>query len=580
MAVKREFLGWDRPGLVSAVDYLVERFGQAGQLDLRSVVIVVPGGRAGRRLLELLVDRAGESGRALFPPNILTQGELPERLYLPKLRFAENLEQHLAWVEAIRASDPAGVQAVFPTLPEANDLMAWLALGQMLSRIHRELSADALDFDAVADCGARLPDFRETARWRALAEIQKAYLRRLDALDLWDLQTARLVAIRQGECRTQNEIVLLAAADMNRAEQRMLDQVQDRVTSLVIAPEGLRERFDSYGCLRPEAWRDVPVELAPGQIEVVGGPADQAAAAVRALASWDGRFSGEEITIGVPDAEIVPYLEQYLRQAEVPARYGAGVPARASAPLRLLEAVAAYLEGRRFSAWAALVRHPAVERWLLKQKVPERWLCQLDDYYERHLPYNLEEARSPVGNALRDVPGSGTGASMAIHGTPRRAFPTDDSPGIMQSHLGLKRAYRAIEELLRSFSGRRPLGEWGDAIVGLLTALFGAAPLDPTAEPDRTILSACESIHGALDVRRRMPRSLAACFEQITTAMGHLQGQHDRAARRLAGEIHVRLGNADIEEIFQDGLHEYLTECIADMHELGIRIQRAYLVSA
>jgi uncharacterized alpha-E superfamily protein len=80
-----------------------------------------------------------------------------------------------------------------------------------------------------------------------------------------------------------------------------------------------------------------------------------------------------------------------------------------------------------------------------------------------------------------------------------------------------------------------------------------------------------------LILERRMPRSLAACFDQVTQAMERLQGQHDRAARRLAGEIFVRLTNADIEEIFQDGLHEYLTDCIADLHELGVRIQRAYL---
>jgi uncharacterized alpha-E superfamily protein len=83
-----------------------------------------------------------------------------------------------------------------------------------------------------------------------------------------------------------------------------------------------------------------------------------------------------------------------------------------------------------------------------------------------------------------------------------------------------------------------------------------------------------------LILERRMPRSLAGCFEQITQAMERLQGQHDRAARRLAGEIFVRLTHADIEEIFQDGLHEYLTQCIADMHELGVRIQKAYLGTA
>ena len=82
-----------------------------------------------------------------------------------------------------------------------------------------------------------------------------------------------------------------------------------------------------------------------------------------------------------------------------------------------------------------------------------------------------------------------------------------------------------------------------------------------------------------LILERRMPRSLAACFDQVTQAMERIEG-HDRAAKRLASELHARLTHADIEEIFQDGLHEFLTECIADMHELGGRIQKAYLGTA
>jgi len=39
----------------------------------------------------------------------------------------------------------------------------------------------------------------------------------------------------------------------------------------------------------------------------------------------------------------------------------------------------------------------------------------------------------------------------------------------------------------------------------------------------------------------------------------------------------VRLTHADIEEIFQGGLHEYLEECLDDIGELGNRIQKAYL---
>ena len=81
-----------------------------------------------------------------------------------------------------------------------------------------------------------------------------------------------------------------------------------------------------------------------------------------------------------------------------------------------------------------------------------------------------------------------------------------------------------------------------------------------------------------LILEQRMPRSLAACFDQITQAMDRIQGQ-DRAAKRLASELHARLSYADIEEVFQGGLHEYLTAVLADIDELGNRVQRAYLGS-
>jgi uncharacterized alpha-E superfamily protein len=74
-----------------------------------------------------------------------------------------------------------------------------------------------------------------------------------------------------------------------------------------------------------------------------------------------------------------------------------------------------------------------------------------------------------------------------------------------------------------------------------------------------------------------MPRSLAACFDQVKEAMDRIRGQSDSAAKRLAYELHARLSYADIEEVFQGGLHEYLDGVLADINELGSRIQRAYL---
>ncbi|MEJ2173678.1 MAG: alpha-E domain-containing protein [bacterium] len=80
-----------------------------------------------------------------------------------------------------------------------------------------------------------------------------------------------------------------------------------------------------------------------------------------------------------------------------------------------------------------------------------------------------------------------------------------------------------------------------------------------------------------LILERRMPRSLAACFDQIGQAMDKLQGQHDHAAKRLAAQIAARLTYSDIEEIFETGVHEYVDACLADINKLTLRIERAYL---
>ena len=80
-----------------------------------------------------------------------------------------------------------------------------------------------------------------------------------------------------------------------------------------------------------------------------------------------------------------------------------------------------------------------------------------------------------------------------------------------------------------------------------------------------------------LILERRMPRSLAACLSEINQALTRLSGQNDQPAKRLAATLQARLVHGDIDEIFLGGLHEYLTDFLADISDLGQRIQRAYL---
>ena len=77
-----------------------------------------------------------------------------------------------------------------------------------------------------------------------------------------------------------------------------------------------------------------------------------------------------------------------------------------------------------------------------------------------------------------------------------------------------------------------------------------------------------------LVLRADLPRSLHACLDQLMPLLEKLGGNE---SLRLAGELHARLHYGRMEDIFQNGLHEFLSEFILDNRRLGAEIQRTFL---
>jgi uncharacterized alpha-E superfamily protein len=82
-----------------------------------------------------------------------------------------------------------------------------------------------------------------------------------------------------------------------------------------------------------------------------------------------------------------------------------------------------------------------------------------------------------------------------------------------------------------------------------------------------------------LILRPEMPRSLVTCLRGITENLDNLADAYGvrGECHRLAGQIHSRLTYGKIDEIFQRGLHEFLTEFIDQNVELGGHISQQYL---
>jgi uncharacterized alpha-E superfamily protein len=83
-----------------------------------------------------------------------------------------------------------------------------------------------------------------------------------------------------------------------------------------------------------------------------------------------------------------------------------------------------------------------------------------------------------------------------------------------------------------------------------------------------------------LILRDEMPRSLASCYENLVLYLDHIARAYGRqgAAQRQARALRARLENSRMEEIFQQGLHEFIGEFIDNNNRLGAAITEQYLM--
>lgn len=82
-----------------------------------------------------------------------------------------------------------------------------------------------------------------------------------------------------------------------------------------------------------------------------------------------------------------------------------------------------------------------------------------------------------------------------------------------------------------------------------------------------------------LILRQEQPRSLISCYMAINDYLDQISEAYGRQgpAQHIARSTTARLQNAKMEQIFQGGLHEFLSGFIDDNNRLGGAISRQYL---
>ena len=397
--VKRVFLDWSRPAVIALIQYLQASVpvspGQPPRWDLSGYRVVLPTGWSSRRFLARLADIAAGQKLVLFPPDVITVGRLPETLYPHHRPLADEATCLLAWWAALKElayADEKLLHRLFPAYQPTMKPTQQLALAQLLASFHREVLGAGYDCQTVLKEALKHdPKFPDQQRWETLCKLEEYYLKALHGCGLWDIDFARREALKNNECRTDREILLVGLVDLPPIVRDMLRQLGNRVTALVLAPESLHDHFDDLGCLIPEQWQELPVRIPCDKIAVCHQPIDQAHAVIDALAKWGDRFSVEEITIGLPDERLLPLIQEALEQHDLVGRFGAGRPVLQSSVWVLMRSLQQFVSQPTAPAFAALIRHPQMERWLRTRFDQSRdFLTEMDEWIGERLPLLMD----------------------------------------------------------------------------------------------------------------------------------------------------------------------------------------------
>ena len=420
------FLGWQQHPITNLCDWLLGPFTDGHLVNLANVNIVLPSSTAVRQLQQQLVLATNKTNSPLLAPNIITAGSLPELCYSTKPEASESLQQ-LVWIQALlKTNKQKQLKAFLPKPPRPDNHSAWLPIAKVVGALHQELSGEGIRFNDLVAYFKRENQPHEQARWQALHEVQNNYLAILDQLDLWDLQTARLVALEKHELTLDenSSFIIAGCTDLSIVHRQFLTQITPAPTILVFAPESHSDHFDKVGCLIADQWTKPLLDTSLTEhLHIASSGDHQADLIADIISNYPSQVSVADIFIAVPGGnpkQIERNLNNFGLQVNAPAgRKLSDTPA-----LVLLSLIASHISNATFESLASLVRYPHLLHRLDSTLSSMTVIDQLVQFQQRHLPYG-ELQRLPGGKYYRQLE-----AAMSAVDQWLAAFSSDDHSAI------------------------------------------------------------------------------------------------------------------------------------------------------
>jgi ATP-dependent helicase/nuclease subunit B len=398
MAIERCFLGWDEPVVTKVRRFLLgDDAPDPNALD--GILLVVPTQQSGRRLRQSLTAHCARHDVHL--------GYIRPRLPIDLVRSSTNeaqvaspLECTALWAHLLLEVDYSRLTSLFPAR-DGDHGFAWsLRTGKLVQDLRYQLAAAGITVAQVATDFHSVLD--EPERWDELAWLEERYLKLVHDMSRVDPGELRIEnALRPQAPDGATRIILACAPDPEPIALHALGHLarDHTVQVLVHAPESFADRFDEWGRPLHPMWREAVMDIpdAEKNLRLAGSPSEQSRLAVSIIA--EETFGPEDIGLGVPDRDVLPFLSADLQATGLSAFDPNGSTLSSHHLFLLLERYRALVDEGSYAAVASFLRHPDVLDHLHKDRgISTRLLLtELDEFHNHCLPLDTGDVLTRLG---------------------------------------------------------------------------------------------------------------------------------------------------------------------------------------
>ncbi len=368
MSVERKFIGWDEPVIEKVVSFLLASLCE-GPIDLGNKLIVVPTRQAGRRLREHLAQSCLENNTTLLSPNIVTPAHFL-RTDTYSVKAANPTLVQAVWIDVFMQIDLQNYRGLFPSEVLEQDMGWAMHMTDSIQRLRETLVEGGYSLESVYRNFA--DSLFEKTRWENLAKLENHYLTHLHSAGYEDPCSFKM---RQTQTPRISEdikhIVIAAVPDptllLINALERLACDIP--VEILVHAPPSMEDHFDTWGRPLTDRWTDFHIEIPCPEENIIlaGSPSSQSRNVLEVIASKEERVGPLDIAIGVPDQEVVPFIETYLNEKKLATYDPAGKSMRQHPLYHLLDALRVLYNEETYLAFSTLLKHPDILKWVQRE---------------------------------------------------------------------------------------------------------------------------------------------------------------------------------------------------------------------